>query len=286
MGTTEVISAEVVGTSSSTAPGTAERVIFDLRNAGATRPGRTRDDRPAPDTAPGATETPAESTGAAPPSPLQGRVVVVTGGASGTGREIALAFAAAGARVCVIGSDPAALRETVELAGPNAAMVFLQCDVGSVVEIEGVVDFIHRFDRPLDCIVHAQSIRVPGSLATGPVADLDEQYLVNVRGPYLLTQRLLDRLAEARGRIVLLRDVVGDDDPRHEHAQRDLVSTTIGAFADGLRREVGSAVAVSSIVVEGDVPPQTVCDAVMHVVGAPDSVEVGEVRLRARPLHR
>ncbi len=44
---------------------------------------------------------------------LEGRGVVVTGGAGGIGREVAAAFASAGARVAVVDIDPTSVEEVV-----------------------------------------------------------------------------------------------------------------------------------------------------------------------------
>lgn len=279
MGTTEAVGAEVVdAVENPTVPSAANRVIFDLRGAASVADQAPPSDVAATATAPADAEPVAQAVyESRPPASMHGRVAIVTGGAAGAGREVALGFAAAGARVCVIGGDLAQLRETVELAGPGAAMVFLQCDVGSLVEIDGVVDFINRFDRPVDCIVHAEATRVTGSLGDGAVQDLDEQYLVNVRGPYLLTQRLLPRLVEARGRVVFMRRTGGGS-----FAQHDLVSETVRAFAEGLRDEVGESIAVSCIVSDPTVGDDAVTAAVMHVVSAPPEIEVGEIRLRSR----
>ena len=275
METVEAEMADVVESPAVTKPPT--RVIFDLRSvfADAAESGQPTSPQTMADEPVEPTARPIDEP--RPDVPLHGRMAIVTGGASGAGREIALGFAAAGARVCVIGGDVAQLRDTVERAGPGAAMVFLQCDVGSLVEIDGVVDFINRFDRPVDVIVHAEATRVAGSLGDGAVQDLDEQYLVNVRGPYLLTQRLLPRLVEARGRVVFLRHLGGAS-----FAQHALVSETIGAFAEGLRREAGESISVSSIVSDPGVGDDAVTAAVMYVATAPPAVEVGEIRMRAR----
>lgn len=227
------------------------------------------------------------------PGPLQGRVAVVTGGANGVGREVALGLARAGARVCVLGRELAQLRETVELAGPEAAILFLQCDVGSLSEIEGVVDFIERFDRPVDILVHAEGVQVRGGIEHGSVNDLDEQYLVNVRGPYLMSQRLLAQLRAGRGHVVFV-----NPQPSSEGAidfgQFAVTTDSVRALADTLRREVQtSGVRVTSIRPEAPttdvsaeavvaLSPFDVADSVLHAVQVPGQVEITEITLRPR----
>jgi NAD(P)-dependent dehydrogenase (short-subunit alcohol dehydrogenase family) len=70
-----------------------------------------------------------------------GRVALVTGAASGIGRESALAFARAGARVVVSDVDEAGGHESVELikaAGGDA--IFVRCDVSRSNEVATLVD--------------------------------------------------------------------------------------------------------------------------------------------------
>lgn len=273
MGPAETVRGEVVEVADHGGSRQRERVVFDLRGEETS----AEPEMPVTASAPGPTPEPEVSTG--PSRSLAGRVAVVSGGASGVGRRVALELAAAGARVCVLGNDVGELRRTVEGAGPDAAMVFLQCDVGSLTELDGVVDFINRFDRPVDLVVHAEHVRVAGSIGTGSVHDLDEQYLINVRAPFLFTQRLLPRLREANGRVVFVTAEAND----HEFGQHQVIAASVRALADGLRAEAGDDISVSLVVTAGaEVDDESLAAAVVQVSTLPDRVEIGDVRLRVR----
>ena len=183
---------------------------------------------------------------------LGGRVLVITGGASRIGRATALAAVRAGARVCVVDRDLEGLRATVALAGPAAPILYLQCDAGNVAEVESAVDFIERFDRPVDGLVHAAWLQVDGAVATGAVADLDEQYLVNLRGPYLISQLLLTHLVRSRGSVVFV-DPPLSDAPGGERAQAAVGRAALHALANALREEIGAeGVTVTTVASSGD----------------------------------
>ncbi|MEU6069806.1 SDR family NAD(P)-dependent oxidoreductase [Streptomyces sp. NPDC047082] len=69
--------------------------------------------------------------------PLQGKVAIVTGGASGLGRASALALAEAGAKVVVADLDARGGREVAELVGGQ----FRACDVSDLDANRALVDF-------------------------------------------------------------------------------------------------------------------------------------------------
>ncbi|KJS58794.1 SDR family NAD(P)-dependent oxidoreductase [Streptomyces rubellomurinus] len=97
--------------------------------------------------------------------------VLVTGGGSGIGRAIALAFAAEGARVAVAGRSAAPLAETVELierAGGKA--VALTGDVTDSRDAARLVrETVEQFGA-LDVAVNNAGVFA----APGPIADIDE----------------------------------------------------------------------------------------------------------------
>jgi NAD(P)-dependent dehydrogenase (short-subunit alcohol dehydrogenase family) len=221
--------------------------------------------------------------------PLVGKVAVVTGGGGAAGRAISLSLLAAGARVCVLDADVVELRATTAAAGATAPILYLQCDLGSVTEVAGAADFIARFDRPVDVLVHAADVHVAHGVSAGVVADLDEQYLVNLRGPYLITQQLVTQLREGPGHIVFVRpwaaDLTADD------TQYAMTHAGVSALAEGLRDELGAAgVRISTIHVGQPGPGVAavaavdIADCVMGALEMPARVELSNLQLRPRSV--
>ena len=145
---------------------------------------------------------------------LEGKVCVVTGGASGIGRAIALAWAREGAAVIV--SDLAACadgaRETVAMArAAGARAEFVAADVARAQDCEALVArTVERFGR-LDAACN--NAGVGGALA--PVADyaLDEWQrvlAVNLTGVFLcMRHQIPAMLAAGGGSIVNIASILG-----------------------------------------------------------------------------
>src|SRR6185295_19563592 len=72
---------------------------------------------------------------------LNGKVAVVTGGASGIGRALSLAFAREGARVVVADLDDAGMAETVaDVARAGSAAVAVRTDVSRLEQVQALAD--------------------------------------------------------------------------------------------------------------------------------------------------
>lgn len=100
-----------------------------------------------------------------------GRAVLVTGGGSGIGRAVALAFARESARVAVAGRTGRTLEETVALIGAEggeAAAIVADITVGA--DVERLVDTVARRFGGLDTAVNNVGIITPPA----PVADISE----------------------------------------------------------------------------------------------------------------
>jgi endonuclease/exonuclease/phosphatase family metal-dependent hydrolase/NAD(P)-dependent dehydrogenase (short-subunit alcohol dehydrogenase family) len=133
---------------------------------------------------------------------MKDRLAVVTGSTGMLGAAIATELSARGARVCLIGRDMPALLDTERALGPDSRTAVLQCDLSVSEDVVAAVDFVERLDRPVDLLVHAAGLQTAARIADGPVEALDEHYLLNVRGPYLLSQRLLPLLRDGSAQCV------------------------------------------------------------------------------------
>ena len=142
-------------------------------------------------------------------SSLGGRTAVVTGAGSGVGQGIALALAAEGARLCLVGRTAATLSGTAEAAGDRAETTCCVVDLTNDDDVLRLAEQLRLDVGPIDVLVHSAGVFAMGELETLPVAEVDRQYRTNVRAPYLLTQAVLPQLRQAHGQIVFINSSVG-----------------------------------------------------------------------------
>jgi glucose 1-dehydrogenase len=131
-----------------------------------------------------------------------GKVALVTGAASGMGRAISRAFAAAGASVIAADVNVSGGEETVEtIASAGGTARFVAADVSDAAAVEAMVwAAIEAYGR-LDCAVNNAAIeneRVP--LAECADANFDRIMAVNVRGVFLcMKHELRQMMTQASG---------------------------------------------------------------------------------------
>ncbi|TVV76269.1 SDR family NAD(P)-dependent oxidoreductase [Sphingomonas solaris] len=134
---------------------------------------------------------------------FDGKVVVVTGAASGLGRATALAFAAAGARLALADIDEAGLAATAAtVTGPGGEAVPIVTDIADADSCASLISQAHaRFGR-IDALCNvAGAFRFDHAASITPDV-WDRIFAVNVRGPFFLCQAALPHLTESSGAIV------------------------------------------------------------------------------------
>ncbi len=234
--------------------------------------------------------------------PLAGSVAAVTGASCGIGRAIAVALARKGARLCVIGRDSTRLAETVAQMGPGSQATSLQIDLTVDSQIELLRQYLERETGGLDILIHSAGVIHPSLMEQARIEDLDLQYAVNVRAPYVLTQMLLPLLTTARGQIVFLNSSTGLSAKRAEVGQYAASKHALKAIADSLREEVNQkGIRVLTVFLgrtatpmqealyrkEGRVfhpevllQPQDIASVVVHALMLPATAEVTDIAMR------
>jgi NAD(P)-dependent dehydrogenase (short-subunit alcohol dehydrogenase family) len=122
---------------------------------------------------------------------FEDETVIVTGAASGIGREVALRFGDGGATVIVADVDEepkdgdVPTHELVEERGGTGQ--YVETDVTDRDQVETVVEAAREFGG-VDVMINNAGLIIPGSILEIPPEELDDVLAVNVKGVYFGTQ--------------------------------------------------------------------------------------------------
>jgi 3-oxoacyl-[acyl-carrier protein] reductase len=142
---------------------------------------------------------------------LSGRVALVTGGARGIGKSIALTLAGHGADVGVIDIDEdAALGTVAAIKDLGRRAVCRNCDVTSADAVKQVTDAIRDELGGLNIVVNNAGITRDTLLIRMKDADWSRVLEVNLTGAFNFTRAAARHLMKAdSGRIINIASVVG-----------------------------------------------------------------------------
>lgn len=136
---------------------------------------------------------------------LEGKVALVTGGASGIGQGIAVAFAREGADVIVVDlKEESCALETLEgIVAHGRRALFIQADVGDEASVSSMAArALQDFGR-VDVLVNNAGILSEVLLENMSAAQWDQVITTNLRSVFLCTRYLIGQMLErGDGRII------------------------------------------------------------------------------------
>lgn len=145
---------------------------------------------------------------------LTGKTALVTGSSRGIGRGIALALAAEGADVMLVGRDRAALDDTVAAIGKCGSRAGIaMIDLREADAAAKLIDQVRREFGMLDILVNNAGATKRGDFLNLTDADWEDGYALKFFAPCPACAR---RLAAAQGAARC-----ADFDRRHRRAQAD-----------------------------------------------------------------
>jgi 3-oxoacyl-[acyl-carrier protein] reductase len=171
---------------------------------------------------------------------FQDRVAIVTGAASGFGREIALRFAAEGAAVVAGDQDDAGGKEVVaaiEAAGGRA--LFQHCDVSQGDQVEALVGAALAHYGGLHAVINnAGFSHRMGAFWELPEADYDRVFAVNTKSVYWSAVHAVPALIARGGGAIVNTASIGAIRPRPGLTAYNATKGAVVTMTRGLAAEV------------------------------------------------
>jgi pteridine reductase len=182
-------------------------------------------------------------------SPLQGKSVLVTGGAKRIGAAIVRRLHAAGANVVIHfrGSEAAARAIVVELNAQRAESAALaQADLTQTQLLEGLVADATRAWGRLDALVNNASTFYPTAVGRIDEAAWDELMGSNLKAPLFLSQAAAPELRRRCGSIVNVIDIHACF-PMKGHVVYNVAKAGLAMLTRSLARELAPEVRVNGV---------------------------------------
>jgi NAD(P)-dependent dehydrogenase (short-subunit alcohol dehydrogenase family) len=205
----------------------------------------------------------------------ENRKALVTGGASGFGREIARTLKAAGAAVAVADVNAEQAEETAAELGSDA--IGIGADVRSASDVRAVVDRTVEAFGGLDTLVVSAGVFHMGELEGVTEEEWDRTLDVNLKGAFLVTQAAMPHLRESgRGRVVMISSDAG------KRGFAELAPYTASKFGlNGLMESVAAEVAKDNVTVNTLCPvgcpttgmgQEVLAEKIRRVGGTPEEI--------------
>ncbi len=143
---------------------------------------------------------------------LKDKVAVITGGARGIGKAIAMAFAQEGAKLAICARTAPEIEATVkEIHSLKAQCKGWPCDVSLEEPAREFIASVHKEFGRIDILVNNAGVMTrPVPMTQLEVKKWDYTLAVNLRGPFLVTQAVLPIMTKQKnGAIINVSSMIG-----------------------------------------------------------------------------
>lgn len=135
---------------------------------------------------------------------MEGKVAIVTGAASGIGREVALRLGQEGCSIMVVDIDPLESEETVSLVrqcGSKADSI--SCDVSSSSQVDKLVNRTIEIFSHVDILVNNAGVCISNNLENISDTEWDKVISVNLSGTFYCCRAILPHFKSQKSGIII-----------------------------------------------------------------------------------
>ena len=120
------------------------------------------------------------------------KVVLITGGGSGIGLEMARRFSLAGAKVIITGRNEEKLKKAVSTLSNT---IYFQNDIQNISKQDELINFVFKKYEKINVLINNAGIsKHEKDFLSVTEQDFDDQFNTNLKGSYFLTQKIIKRL--------------------------------------------------------------------------------------------
>lgn len=178
------------------------------------------------------------------------KVVMITGAGSGLGRQLALDFAAAGARLVLsYATTPKdkmeALVDQVQAAGGQA--ITFQADLGQTDALQQMVEQAIGHFGQIDILINSAGLSLDAPFLSLREADWDRVMAVNLKGPFILSQAVGRHMVAAGGGCIVNISATTALMARAGNANYCASKAGLNMLTQSMAIELGPAVRVNAV---------------------------------------
>jgi len=146
---------------------------------------------------------------------FEDQVAVISGGADGLGKGIALRIASEGGKVMLFDINPAMLKKTVdEIKALGYVAEAFVVDISKEDSVKFAFQKVETIYGKVDVMINSAGIVGPTStnITEYPVEEYDKIYAINLRGAFLMTKYAITVMQKKNyGRVLLIASIAGKE---------------------------------------------------------------------------
>ncbi|MCZ6463404.1 MAG: glucose 1-dehydrogenase [Proteobacteria bacterium] len=213
---------------------------------------------------------------------LTGKVALVTGGGRGIGRHIAVGLAEAGADVAVASRKVANCREVAaELEKLGRRSLALAADLSQPEAVEALVEAVLAEFSRIDILVNNAGTTWAAPILEYPLDGWDRVFDLNVRGLWLLSQRVARHMAEHGGGSIVHVSSVATAHAAVDEEQPVVAYNASKGAVDALTVDMAVKLAPKGIRVNAIAPGPFATDMMNHIRHDPEAMRRFESNIPA-----
>lgn len=178
-------------------------------------------------------------------SSLNGKSVVITGGASGIGLTTALRFASEGAAVTIIDLDEEKLAEAK--AKHSTIQHFIQSDVGDYKQLENAFEQIDQHIGKVDVLIANAGISVRNVFASISVEQWNKVINTNLNGIFYSSKLAVQRMLSHKEGVILVTGSTNGKNGYPFYADYNASKAGVILLAKTMAKELAPHIRVNAI---------------------------------------